>query len=157
MTLLLKNTTELTLIAVIVTVLVVVAMSIDLVAGVMKAKERGEVCTSYGLHRTLYKFLTYTGSCICAYCIDYGNASIEAGKWWLGSAGEWIEIGAMRAGVLRAYEMLGMSFGGSQNSSTEYNRSNFWYAQAMLDWCQQISQWRPKTTAGPTTPITRLR
>ena len=49
MTLLLKNTTELTLIAVIVTVLVVVAMSIDLVAGVMKAKERGEVCTSYGL------------------------------------------------------------------------------------------------------------
>ena len=61
MTLLLKNTTELTLIAVIVTVLVVVAMSIDLVAGVMKAKERGEVCTSYGLHRTLDKF---------AYCID---------------------------------------------------------------------------------------
>ena len=39
MTLLLKNTTELTLIAVIVTVLVVVAMSIDLVAGIMKAKE----------------------------------------------------------------------------------------------------------------------
>lgn len=70
MTLLLKDTTELTLIAVIVTVLVVVAMSIDLVTGVMKAKERGEVCTSYGLHRTLYKFLTYTGSCICAYCID---------------------------------------------------------------------------------------
>lgn len=70
MTLLLKDTTELTLIAVIVTVLVVVAMSIDLVAGVMKAKERGEVCTSYGLHRTLYKFLTYTGSCICAYFID---------------------------------------------------------------------------------------
>lgn len=91
------------------------------------------------------------------YCNAYGNGAIEAGKWWLGSAGEWMEIGTMRAGVLKAYEMLGVSFGGSQNSSTEYSSSNFWYAQAMLDWCQQISRWRPKTTNGPTTPITRLR
>jgi len=68
-----------------------------------------------------------------------------------------MEIGAMRAGVLKAYEVLGVSFGGSQNSSTEYSSSNFWYAQSMLDWCQQISRWRPKTTNGPTTPITRLR
>ena len=44
MTLLLKDTTELTLIAVIVTVLVVVAMSIDLVAGVTVLVIFGIIC-----------------------------------------------------------------------------------------------------------------
>ncbi len=43
-------------------VLVLGAMCIDLVSGLYKAKQRGEIRSSWGLKRTLTKFITYEGS-----------------------------------------------------------------------------------------------
>ena len=48
----------------------VIAMAVDLVSGVHKAKIRGEARTSYGLSRTLTKFLIYEGILLIAQCID---------------------------------------------------------------------------------------
>lgn len=50
--------------------LVIVAMAVDLVSGVRKAKQRGEARTSYGLSRTFNKFLIYEGMLIICACID---------------------------------------------------------------------------------------
>lgn len=49
---------------------VLVAMVVDLVAGVYKAKLRGDARSSAGLKRSIYKFLTYEGAMIVAACID---------------------------------------------------------------------------------------
>ena len=49
---------------------VILAMMIDLVSGIYKAKQRGEVRTSYGLSRTVSKFILYCGSAIIAAMID---------------------------------------------------------------------------------------
>ena len=49
---------------------VIIAMAIDLISGVYKAKQRGEVRTSYGLSRTVSKFILYCGSAIIAAMID---------------------------------------------------------------------------------------
>lgn len=50
--------------------LVVLAMILDLAAGLWKAKLRGELRTSYGLRRTVSKFLSYIGSLLIASGID---------------------------------------------------------------------------------------
>ena len=42
-------------------VIVFLAMIIDLISGLQKAKQRGEVRTSYGLARSLAKFIQYEG------------------------------------------------------------------------------------------------
>lgn len=49
---------------------VIIAMAIDLISGVYKAKQRGEVRTSYGLSRTVSKFILYCGSAMIAAMID---------------------------------------------------------------------------------------
>ena len=49
---------------------VILAMMIDLVSGIYKAKQRGEVRTAYGLSRTVSKFILYCGSAIIAAMID---------------------------------------------------------------------------------------
>ena len=49
---------------------VILAMIIDLISGVYKARQRGEVRTSYGLSRTVGKFILYSGSVIIAMMID---------------------------------------------------------------------------------------
>ena len=49
---------------------VILAMMIDLVSGIYKAKQRGEVRTSYGLSRTVNKFIIYCGSAMIAAMID---------------------------------------------------------------------------------------
>jgi len=49
---------------------VIIAMAIDLISGVYKAKQRKEVRTSYGLSRTVSKFILYCGSAIIAAMID---------------------------------------------------------------------------------------
>jgi hypothetical protein len=58
------------LIIIIVCILVLLAMGIDLVSGLNKAKKRGEVKSSYALSRSLTKFITYEGGIIIAACID---------------------------------------------------------------------------------------
>ena len=49
---------------------VIMAMMIDLISGLYKAKQRKEVRTSYGLSRTVSKFILYCGSAMIAAMID---------------------------------------------------------------------------------------
>lgn len=58
------------MVAVFAMLLVIVAMGVDLVSGIRKAKLRGEARTSYGFSRTLTKFLIYQGILIISVCID---------------------------------------------------------------------------------------
>ena len=49
---------------------VLLAMMLDLASGVHKAKQAGRFCTSYGLSRTVGKFMVYEGGVIIAAMID---------------------------------------------------------------------------------------
>lgn len=51
-------------------IIVVLAMTVDLVSGLIKAKQRGEIRSSYGLKRTLNKFVLYEGGMLIAAGID---------------------------------------------------------------------------------------
>lgn len=59
-----------TLVAAVPFIAVLIAMSVDLGSGLYKARLRNEVTTSYGLHRTIIKFISYEGSLLVAFCID---------------------------------------------------------------------------------------
>ena len=50
--------------------IVLVAMGVDLISGLYKAKIRGEVHSSWGLKRTVQKFILYEGAILIAGCID---------------------------------------------------------------------------------------
>lgn len=58
------------IIVVIACVLVLMAMMIDLASGLYKAKLRGEIRSSWGLKRTLTKFITYEGGMLIAAGVD---------------------------------------------------------------------------------------
>ena len=58
------------MLCVIAMIVMIVAMAVDLIAGVRKAKMVGEARTSYGLSRTFNKFLIYEGILIISTCID---------------------------------------------------------------------------------------
>ena len=49
---------------------VMLAMLIDLISGLYKAKLRGELRTSYGLSRSVGKFILYGGSVMIALMVD---------------------------------------------------------------------------------------
>lgn len=51
-------------------VIVLFAMMLDLASGLYKAKQRGEVRTSWGLKRTISKFIMYEGSMLIAAGVD---------------------------------------------------------------------------------------
>ena len=51
-------------------VVVLFSMIIDLISGLMKAKQRNEVRSSYGLKRTLNKFIMYEGGMLIAAGVD---------------------------------------------------------------------------------------
>lgn len=53
-----------------VTVIVFIAMLVDLISGLHKAKIRGEVHSSWGLKRSVSKFILYEGAILIAGCID---------------------------------------------------------------------------------------
>ena len=57
-------------IIVVVCIIVILAMTIDLISGLNKAKQRGEIRSSWGLKRTLNKFIMYMGSLLIAGSID---------------------------------------------------------------------------------------
>ena len=60
---------------------VMIAMSVDIASGFYKAKLRGEVRDSYGMKRTISKFILYVGS-ICIACgID--SIFFASGFWVL--------------------------------------------------------------------------
>jgi len=50
--------------------IVLLAIIIDLISGLKKAKQRGELRTSYGLQRTVRKIVTYFGALTFALMID---------------------------------------------------------------------------------------
>ena len=50
--------------------LVFLAMAIDLMAGLRKAKKRGEIRSSWGLKRTIDKFVSYEGAMLIASMAD---------------------------------------------------------------------------------------
>lgn len=50
--------------------IVLLAMAIDLASGLAKAKVRGEIRSSWGLKRSLIKFITYEGGMLIASGID---------------------------------------------------------------------------------------
>lgn len=50
--------------------IVLVAMIIDLISGLAKAKQRGEIRSSWGLKRSLNKFIMYEGGMLIAAGID---------------------------------------------------------------------------------------
>lgn len=66
----LAGTDVLMLIGAIVSIVVLMAMMIDLASGWQKAKQRDEAHNSYALSRTLNKFLLYEGGVIIALGID---------------------------------------------------------------------------------------
>lgn len=67
----LEGTDILLLIGAVVSIIVLVAMMIDLASGWQKAKQRDEAHNSYALSRTLNKFLLYEGGILIALCIDF--------------------------------------------------------------------------------------
>lgn len=50
--------------------IVLMAMAVDLVSGLNKAKQRGDLRTSTGLKRTLSKFISYEGGMLIAAGVD---------------------------------------------------------------------------------------
>lgn len=64
------GTKSMLLVSVVFILFVICAMTIDLISGIRKAKERGDTRTSYGLSRTVNKFILYIGSTIIATFID---------------------------------------------------------------------------------------
>lgn len=66
----LAGTDILMLIGAVVSIVVLIAMMIDLASGWQKAKQRDEAHNSYALSRTLNKFLLYEGGVIIALGID---------------------------------------------------------------------------------------
>ena len=67
---LLYDTCNMLTIVVAACILVLFAMLIDLVSGLYKAKQRGEVRSSYGLKRSVGKFIMYEGSMLIAAGVD---------------------------------------------------------------------------------------
>ena len=51
-------------------IIVLFAMIIDLVAGLYKAKQRHDIRSSWGLKRTMTKFITYEGGMMIAFGVD---------------------------------------------------------------------------------------
>lgn len=61
---------EMTVLMVIACIIVFFAMMIDLASGLYKAKQRGEIRSSWGLKRTLSKFIMYEGGMLIAFGVD---------------------------------------------------------------------------------------
>mgnify|MGYP002625758067 CR=1 FL=1 len=78
---------ELSLVTAVVSIVVVVAMGIDLASGLYKASIRGETKTSYGLQRTTLKCITYLGSILICYGID---VLLHMGRLWDSLGWEWL-------------------------------------------------------------------
>lgn len=57
-------------IVVVACIIVLVAMLVDLASGLHKAKMRGEIRSSWGLKRSLTKFITYEGGMMIAFGVD---------------------------------------------------------------------------------------
>lgn len=77
----------LSLITAVVSIVVLLAMAIDLASGLYKASIRGEAKTSFGLQRTTLKCITYLGSILICYGID---VLLHMGKLWEAIGWQWL-------------------------------------------------------------------
>lgn len=57
-------------VAIVAMIIVMLAMTVDLVSGIRKAKQRGDMRTSRALRQTLSKFVSYQGGLLIASGID---------------------------------------------------------------------------------------
>lgn len=78
---------ELSRITAVVTIVVVVAMGIDLASGLYKASLRGETKTSFGLQRTTLKCITYLGSVLICFGVD---VLLHMGRLWEAIGWNWL-------------------------------------------------------------------
>jgi hypothetical protein len=70
MTTILKDITPMLSVMVVAMIIVFIAMAVDLVSGINKAKTNGKMRTSWGLKRTMSKFITYEGGMLIAGGVD---------------------------------------------------------------------------------------
>lgn len=70
MTTILQDITPMLSVMVVAMIIVFIAMAVDLVSGINKAKTNGKMRTSWGLKRTMSKFLMYEGGMLIAGGVD---------------------------------------------------------------------------------------
>lgn len=70
MTTILKDITPMLSVMVVAMIIVFIAMAVDLVSGINKAKANGKMRTSWGLKRTMSKFIMYEGGMLIAGGVD---------------------------------------------------------------------------------------
>lgn len=70
MNMLLPSITSMLSVVAVVMVIVLLAMVIDLLSGINKARQNGKMRTSWGLKRTVSKFIMYEGSLLIAAGVD---------------------------------------------------------------------------------------
>jgi hypothetical protein len=70
MTTILKDITPMLSVMVVAMIIVFIAMAVDLVSGINKAKTNGKMRTSWGLKRTMSKFIMYEGGMLIAGGVD---------------------------------------------------------------------------------------
>lgn len=105
---LLHNMHTMYVLVAVVSLVVLFAMTIDLIYGWRKAKQRGEAHTSYALSRSINKFLLYEGCVLIAAGID---TLLNIAKLWdiLGIAFGGVPVVAIVIGIfLCAVELLSM-------------------------------------------------
>lgn len=70
MTTILQDITPMLSVMVVAMIIVFIAMAVDLVSGINKAKTNGKMRTSWGLKRTMSKFIMYEGGMLIAGGVD---------------------------------------------------------------------------------------
>lgn len=70
MTEIIKEAQSMLVIVVLACIIVFIAMFIDLISGLHKARQRKEIRSSYGLKRSIGKFIMYEGGMIIAFGMD---------------------------------------------------------------------------------------
>lgn len=70
MTTILKDITPMLSVMVVAMIIVFIAMAVDLVSGINKARTNGKMRTSWGLKRTMSKFIMYEGGMLIAGGVD---------------------------------------------------------------------------------------
>lgn len=70
MTTILQDITPMLSVMVVAMIIVFIAMAVDLVSGINKARTNGKMRTSWGLKRTMSKFLMYEGGMLIAGGVD---------------------------------------------------------------------------------------
>ena len=103
--------------------IVLLAMAIDLASGLAKAKVRGEIRSSWGLKRSLIKFITYEGGMLIAAGIDLLNSLCKVMALVHLEILEGIPIVTCMVGIfLLVVEWLSVREKADEKTKTEFSR-----------------------------------